>query len=179
VDQQTLPMQQQAMQEYAAARGWEIVHEACDNAPGVKMRPKREAIIKMAKQRKIDAVIVWKLDRWGRSLSDLVSTLEELAAVNVVFVSVTEAIDLTTPIGRAMVGFLSVFAQFERDMLTERIRAGMAHAKSKGKVFGRAPMPEADALRIKELSADLSPQKVADLVGVSRTTVLRVLGRAK
>lgn len=74
-------------------------------------------------------MLVWRLDRWGRSVAGLVSTLQELTALGVGFVSVTEALDLITPAGRAMAGLLSVFAEFEKDITRERVRAGLAHAR--------------------------------------------------
>jgi putative DNA-invertase from lambdoid prophage Rac len=80
---------------------------------------------------------VWRLDRWGRSLPDLVSTLEELNHLGVGFVSLTEALDLTTPTGRAMAGLLSVFAAFEHEILPERVRAGLEHARQNGKQLRR------------------------------------------
>lgn len=92
----------------------------------MKERPQRENLITAARRREIDAVLVWKLDRWGRSLTDLVTTLHELAVLGVGFISLTEALDMATPIGRAMIGLLAVFAQFERDLLRERVKAGIA-----------------------------------------------------
>src|SRR4051794_24193655 len=85
----------------------------------------------------IDAVVVWRLDRWGRSLADLVVTLQELSALGVGFVSLTEALDLTTPSGRAMAGLLGVFAEFEREILRERDKAGIVQARQQGKPHGR------------------------------------------
>jgi putative DNA-invertase from lambdoid prophage Rac len=82
-------------------------------------------------------VLVWRLDRWRRSLVDLVVTLKELAELGIAFVSLTEALDLTTPTGRAMAGLLSVFAAFEHEILRECIRAGIAEARLKGKHLGR------------------------------------------
>lgn len=92
-----------------------------DVGSGVSERKRREQILKSARTREIDAVFVWKLDRWGRSLPDLVVTLNEFAELGVAFVSVPEGFD-----GRAMVGMLSVFAAFKRDILGERIKAGIA-----------------------------------------------------
>ena len=99
----------------------------------------RQRLIDSPRRRDIDVVLVWRLDRWGRSVADLVSTLQELTALEVVFVSVTEALDLTTPAGRAMAGLLSVFAEFERDIMRKRVPAGLAHARSQGKRLGRSP----------------------------------------
>jgi DNA invertase Pin-like site-specific DNA recombinase len=79
---------------------------------------------------------VWRLDRWGRPIAHLVSTLQELQHLGVGFVSLTEALDLTTPAGRAMAGLLAVFAEFDRDILRERVRAGLAHARQQGIVTG-------------------------------------------
>lgn len=83
----------------------------------MKTRPKREELLKIARQRKIDVIIVWRLDRWGRSVSDLIGTIRELTEIGVSFISLTEALDLTTPAGKAMAGMLAVFAEFERDIL--------------------------------------------------------------
>src|ERR1022692_3177628 len=101
-DQQTLPMQISAMRDYAKRRRWTIAVEVKDVGSGATKRPKREELIDAARRREIDLVLVWRLDRWGRSLVDLVSTLKELAELGVAFVSLTEALDLTTPTGRAM-----------------------------------------------------------------------------
>src|SRR5271167_1301666 len=124
-DQQTLPLQIADMRQYAERRGWTVVKEAQDINGGAKQRPKREELIKLAKQRKLDVIIVWRLDRWGRSLSDLTHSLEELRAIKVDFVSVTEGLDFSTPTGRAMAGMLSIFSEFERDVLRDRVRAGL------------------------------------------------------
>ena len=89
-----------------------------------------------AARRQIDVVLVWRLDRWGRSVTDLLATLQELEHLGVGFVSLTEALDLTTPAGRAMAGLLAVFAEFEREILRDRTRAGLAHARQNGKRLG-------------------------------------------
>ena len=104
---------------------------------GATTRPKREKLIESARRREIDLVLVWRLDRWGRSLVDLVSTLQELTALDVGFVSLTEALDLTTPSGRALAGMLAVFAEFERDILRDRVKAGIDQARKEGKPHGR------------------------------------------
>ena len=138
LDQQTLPMQLRALREYTAKRGWTVVEECKEVGSGAAARAIRQQLIDSAKRRDIDVVLVWRLDRWGRSVADLISTLQELTALGVGFVSVTEALDLTTPAGRAMAGLLSVFAEFERDIMRERVRAGLADARLQGKRLGRA-----------------------------------------
>src|ERR1019366_1521601 len=97
----------------------------------------RQAVMVAARAGEIDAVIVAKLDRWGRSLPDLVNTMQELTALGVGFVSLSDSLDLTTPAGRALAGMLSVFANFERDLIVERVRGGMEHAKRHGTRSGR------------------------------------------
>ena len=136
-DQQTLPLQLAQMREYAAKRNWQITHEIEEIGSGAKTRPKREALLKDARRRKVDAIIVWRLDRWGRSVSDLMATIRELSDLGVGFVSLNEALDLTTPAGKAMAGMLAVFAEFERDILRERVKAGIAHSRAKGVKNGR------------------------------------------
>ena len=95
---------------------------------GATTRPQREKLIKAARRREIDLVLVWRLDRWGRSLVDLVNTLQKLNALDVGFASLCEALDLTTPSGRALAGMLAVFAEFERDILRGRVKAGIEQA---------------------------------------------------
>ena len=131
-DQQTLPLQIRALREYPAKRGWTIVAQIKEVGSGASQRELRQALLAAARRREIDVVMVCRLDRWGRSVADLVSTLQELQHLGVGFLSLTEALDLTTPAGRAMAGLLSVFAEFEREILRERVRAGLAHAREKG-----------------------------------------------
>ena len=137
-DQQTLPLQMRAMREYAARRGWTIALQIKEVGSGAAERELRENLLAAARRREIDVVLVWRLDRWGRSLVDLVVTLKELDHLGVGFVSLTEALDLTTPAGRAMAGLLAVFAEFEREILRERIRAGIAEATAERKALGPA-----------------------------------------
>lgn len=116
IDQQTLPMQLRAMREYAARRGWTVALQVREINSGAARREAREKILEAARRREIDVVLVWRLDRWGRSVTDLLATLQELEYLGVGFVSLTEALDLTTPAGRAMAAMLAVFAAFEREV---------------------------------------------------------------
>jgi DNA invertase Pin-like site-specific DNA recombinase len=99
-------------------------------------------------------VLAWKLDRWGYSQSDLITTLQELEALGAGLVSVSKALDFTTPLGCAMLGMLATFAEFERSLLQERIKAGISHARSKSKPFGRPKIPKNVHRQIKGLAAD-------------------------
>jgi DNA invertase Pin-like site-specific DNA recombinase len=175
-DQQTLSPQIRAVREYATNREWTIALQVKEVGSGAADRELREQLLDAARRREIDAILVWRLDRWGRSLADLVATLQELAELGVGFVSLTEALDMTTATGRAMAGVLSVFAQFEHDLLRERVRAGLAEAKLNGKRLGRPRTVDAHAGRIKRLyRAGVSKAEIARRLDLPRTSVRRVL----
>jgi DNA invertase Pin-like site-specific DNA recombinase len=175
-DQQTLPMQLAAMREYVERRGWTVTAEVSEIGSGAKERQKREELLKIARRREIDAIVVWRLDRWGRSLVDLVTTLGELGELGVGFVSLTEALDLTTPTGRAMAGLLAVFAEFERDILRERVKAGIAQARAEGKPHGRPRTASLLKGQIEEMyEAGMSKSEVARRLSIGRTSVRRML----
>jgi putative DNA-invertase from lambdoid prophage Rac len=177
LDQQTLPMQNRTMREYAARRGWTIVMQVREVGSGAAQREAREKLLEAARRREIDVVLVWRLDRWGRSLADLVVTLKELADLGVGFVSLTEALDLTTPIGRAMAGLLAVFAEFEHDVLGERVRAGLAEARLSGKRLGRPQTAALHAGKVRTLyRAGVSKAEIARRLNIGRTSVRRILG---
>jgi DNA invertase Pin-like site-specific DNA recombinase len=114
-DQQTIPLQIRALREYAVRRGWTIALQVKEVGNGASQRQLREKLLEAARRREIDVVLVWRLDRWGRSVADLLATLHELEHLGVGFVSLTEVLDLTTPAGRAMAALLAVFAEFERE----------------------------------------------------------------
>jgi putative DNA-invertase from lambdoid prophage Rac len=175
-DQQTLPLQMRAMREYAAKRGWTVAAQIKEVGSGAAARELREKLLAAARRREIDVVLVWRLDRWGRSLVDLVVTLKELAELGVSFVSLSEALDLTTPTGRAMAGLLSVFAEFEHEILRERISAGIAEARLQGKHLGRPVTVAKKASQIEKLHrAGVSKAEIARRLDISRTSVRRIL----
>jgi putative DNA-invertase from lambdoid prophage Rac len=175
-DQQTLPMQLSAMRAYARRRGWKVALERKEVGSGAKTRPKREEILKAARRRELDAIVVWRLDRWGRSLLDLIGTLRELHAVGVGFVSLTEALDMTTPGGRALAGMLAVFAEFERDILRDRVKAGIAQARKEGRAHGRPPTLQKHTAEIRALFAGgISKRQIAARLSISRASVRRIL----
>ena len=175
-DQQTLPMQLKQMKEYIKNRKWKLTTEVQEVGSGAKTRPKREELLKMAKRRQIDAILVWKLDRFGRSLVDLVTTLNELRGLDVIFVSLTESLDFSTPSGRAMAGMLSTFAEFERDIIRERVKAGIANARENGKPHGRprtAALKTDEAQRLK--TQGLNNSQIARKLKISRGSVINNL----
>jgi putative DNA-invertase from lambdoid prophage Rac len=175
-DQQTLPLQMRTMREYAEKRGWTVAAQIKEIGSGATERELRERLLAAARRREIDVVLVWRLDRWGRSLVDLVVTLKELAELGVAFVSLTEALDLTTPTGRAMAGLLSVFAAFEHEILRERIRAGIAEARLQGKHLGRPVTVGKKAAQIRKLHrTGVSKAEIARRLQIGRTSVRRIL----
>jgi putative DNA-invertase from lambdoid prophage Rac len=169
-------MQLRTMRAYAKQRGWVVDMEVHDIGSGANVRPKREEMLKAARQRKLDVILVWRLDRWGRSLLDLIGTLQELNDLGVGFVSLSEALDLTTASGRALAGMLAVFAKFERDILRDRVKAGIAQARREGKPHGRPPTVQAYAVKVRSLhKAGVSKSEIAKRLRISRTSVRRLL----
>ena len=179
-DQQTLPLQIRAMREYTAKRNWTIAVQIKEVGSGAAQREPRSTLIAAARRREIDVVLVWRLDRWGRSVADLVSTLQELQHLGVGFVSLTEALDLTTPAGRAMAGLLAVFAEFEREILRERVCAGLAHARQQGKRLGRPPSVVHKAIEARKLHQQgYRKTEIARMLEIGRTSVRRLLAQKK
>src|SRR5579872_2306366 len=176
-DQLTLAMQSREMREYAVRRGWTVAVNVREVGSGATKREAREKLLEAARRREIDLVLVWRLDRWGRSVTDLLATLQELEHLGVGFVSLTEALDLTTPAGRAMAGMLAVFAAFEREILRERTRAGLAHARQNGKRLGRPITAGLQATEIRKLHrAGVAKAEIGRRLDIGRTSVRRILG---
>jgi DNA invertase Pin-like site-specific DNA recombinase len=178
-EQQTLTLQRDAMITYAQQRGWTIVVMVEEVSSGARERRQRQELLRAARRRTINAIVVWRLDRWGRSVADLVGTLHELQTLGVGFISLSEALDFTTPIGRAMAGLLALFAEFERDILRERVKAGIAEARRRGTRHGRPPSVAHRTEDVQHLAAaGLSQSAIARRLAISRTSVRRLLGTA-
>jgi DNA invertase Pin-like site-specific DNA recombinase len=168
------------LREFATDRGWQIIGEFVDvGISGSKdMRPQLDALLRQAKARKLDVIAVWKLDRFGRSLRHLVDTLAELEALGVAFVCLSDQIDLSTPAGKLMFHVIGAMAEFERALIQERVRAGLAVARSKGKTLGRPKVRrdhDKDAKRIRQLRDEgQSYREIAEELGRSTMDVHRV-----
>lgn len=175
-DQQTLGLQSEAMATYIKNRGWVATRRIEDVGSGAKDRPGRESLLMAARRREVDVIVVWRLDRWGRSVADLMTTLRELSDLGVGFVSLTEALDLTTPSGRAMAGMLAIFAEFEREILRERVKAGIAQARKEGRSHGRPRTASQRADEVIRLKGErVSHSEIARRLGIGRTSVRRIL----
>ena len=183
-DDQTVDNQRLELEKVAKARGWDVVAIYDDNGvSGAKCREHRtqfDQLSKDATRRRFDIVAAWSVDRLGRSLQDLVAFLGELHAVGCDLYLHQQGIDTTTPVGKAMFQMCGVFAEFERSMIQERVKAGLVRAKANGKTLGRPPL--AAQVRKQILDAKergLSVRKIAEETGVSVGGVHKVLNAAQ
>jgi putative DNA-invertase from lambdoid prophage Rac len=170
--------------EYAAKCDYEVVGIWSETMSGMKVdRVKRKEVMKLARARDIDAVLVTELTRWGRSTTDLISTLNELHSWKVSLIAQNGfQCDLSTPHGKMILGIMATLAEFERDLFSERVKSGVALARSKGKVFGRKPGSKADKYRndIKLLNEDgKSIRVIANQLGLSKNMVERQLEKIR
>jgi DNA invertase Pin-like site-specific DNA recombinase len=177
--EQSTENQRRELEAVARQRGWEVVaiyeDQGISGAKGRDRRPQLDRMLKDAVRGRFDILAAWAVDRLGRSLQDLVATLGELRAAGVDLFLHQQAIDTTTPSGRAMFGMLGVFAEFERAMIQERVRAGLARARAAGRRLGR-PRVQADEEGIrKAVAGGLSIRRTAKRFGVSAAKVQRVL----
>ena len=173
-------MQLTELREFAAKRGWRIAGEFVDvGVSGSKdSRPQLDAMMRLAKTRKLDVITVWKLDRFGRSLRHLVDALAELKAVGCAFVSLRDNLDLTTPAGRMMFHVIGAMAEFERELIRERVKAGLAHARSKGQKLGRPKVrrdhdPDAKSIRRMRADGD-SYGEIAEALDRTKSDIYRI-----
>jgi DNA invertase Pin-like site-specific DNA recombinase len=182
-DQQTVDNQLQELRAWAERGGHEVVKEYTDNGiSGAKARDKRPALDQMLKdavRRRFELVAVWSVDRLGRSLQGLLETLQELHETGVDLYLHQQALDTSTPSGRALFQIMGVFAEFERAMIQERVKAGVARAKAHGVKFGRPTIGEDKERRIRELyRQNKSYRAIAAEVGCGISAVQRVIGVA-
>jgi DNA invertase Pin-like site-specific DNA recombinase len=176
---QTTANQERELREVAARMGCEIVKVYKDHGisgtRGRDGRPQFDAMCRDAARRRFDVVMAWSVDRLGRSLQDLVAFLSEIHALNIDLYLHQQGIDTTTPAGKAMFQMMGVFSEFERSMIQERVRAGLARAVDEGKVLGR---PKVDAKKEAAVRAALAEghgmMRVAKMVGVGTGTVQRI-----
>lgn len=172
---QSCDMQLDDLRRYAGrfARSYEYVEVGVSGAQ--RRRPQLDALMKDAHKRLFDVVLVWKFDRFARSVKHLVDSLEEFRALSIDFISYTEGIDTTTPSGELLFHIMGAVAQFERDLIAERVRAGIAHARAMGKRIGR-PRAYIDSEQTKTLRQQgHSLRRVAQILGVPVSRVRRAL----
>ena len=179
---QTTANQERELREVAERAGWQVVHVYKDHgisgAKGRDKRPAFDALHKAAAQRKFDVVMAWSVDRLGRSLRDLVAFLSEIHAADVDLFLHQQGLNTTTPAGKALFQMMGVFAEFERSMIQERVRAGLRRARQEGKQLGRPRIaPELEARILAALKAPGRTEgvrKLAKRFGVDPSTVQRI-----
>jgi DNA invertase Pin-like site-specific DNA recombinase len=179
-DGQTTENQRRELRAAVERHGWTIAVEFIDHgisgAKGRRDRPQFDALLRAVARKEFDVVAAWSVDRLGRSLQDLVGFLSDLQSKKIDLYLHQQALDTSTPSGKAMFGMLGVFAEFERSIIQERVKAGLARARSKGTTLGR---PKADVVieeRIRELAAQgMGKVKIARTLGVGVSLTQRVL----
>jgi len=171
---QTSDLQKDELTEYCERRGWEIVGPYRDVMSGAKdKRPNLDKLMADARRRKFDAVCVWKFDRFARSTSHLLKALEEFSGLGIDFISLTEAVDTSTPVGKMVFTILGSVSELERSVIRERVISGQRAARRRGVRFGR-PIVEVDTDRALKLRKQgLSWRDIAAEVGVAKDTLIR------
>jgi len=163
------------MRANAERKGWQIASTVEEVGSGAKTRPRREELLRAARRREIDVVVAWRLDRWGRSLVDLIATLQELTALKVGFSLAERGARPNDAGGRAFAGMLAVFAEFERDILRDRVKAGIAQVRKEGRPHGGPAKIVGKTEEIQELARKgLSKSAIAKQLNIGRTSVRRL-----
>jgi DNA invertase Pin-like site-specific DNA recombinase len=174
-------MQTRELEEFCERRGWTIADRFIDvGISGAKSsRPELDRLMAAAHRRRFDVVIVWKFDRFARSVSHLLRALETFRSLGIEFVSLSESIDTSTPVGKMTFTVLGAVAELERDLIRERVRAGVKNARLKGKRLGR-PRSGVSTARIEELrQGGASWRAIARELGVSPPTVQAIAQRCQ
>ena len=178
-DKQTCENQRIALTELCARRGWTVVATYDDNgvsgSTGRDRRPQLDALLKDAVRRRFDVVVVWSIDRLGRSMLHVTQAMADLTTAGVALYSEQQGIDGSTPTGRAMLQMATIFAELERSMIVARVNAGLDRARAKGVRLGRPSVPAKVERAIRQrLQAGEGMLKVAKAVGVGTSVVQRV-----
>lgn len=171
-ERQTVENQVLDLQKYCEARHWTVVETFVDDGiSSTKKRTKLDDVMFLAKRRKIDVLLVWAYDRFARSTIHLINTLDDLRAEEVDFVSFQQQIDTTTPSGRLLYTITAGFAEYERSMIVERVKAGLRRVKASGKHIGRPQLPQEVKDRIRDLhAAGQSYNKIAKQISWVRAS---------
>jgi DNA invertase Pin-like site-specific DNA recombinase len=182
-DGQTVENQRLELEQAAKMSGWEIVGTYDDDGiSGAKSRDHRDAFDRLCKdatRRQFDVVMSWSVDRLGRSLQDLIGFLSELHAVGVDLYLHQQGLDTTTPAGKAMFQMMGVFAEFERAMIQERVKAGLKRARAQGKTLGRPKVSRKTEVAVLAARADgTGKRKIAKQLGIGVSTVTRIIAEA-
>jgi len=179
---QSVEMQTSDLKRYCAQRGFEVFKEYSDQGiSGVKdKRPALDELMSDAKKKKFDAVLCWRFDRMARSTKHLITALEEFRHLGIEFISYQENIDTSSPLGKAMFTIVSAIAELERNILLERVRAGLRRAKENGKILGRPRRVDINVTELRRLrdKEKLSFRQIAKRVKASSATVYKTLQKS-
>jgi DNA invertase Pin-like site-specific DNA recombinase len=179
--EQTTDNQIEQLKQVAAKAGWSVsaVHaDVMSGAKGRQQRPELDAMLKAVTRREVNRVMVWSVDRLGRSLQDLVSTMQEVQAAGADLYLHQQSIDTSTPAGKALFQMCGVFAEFEREMIRERVKAGLERTKAKGTKLGRRPIAPIKVDKVKQMKQEnpsLSVRKLAKMMELSPTSIQNIL----
>ncbi len=178
---QDCALQLRELRTYIKARGWDLAGEYVDTGwSGAKAsRPELDRLMQAARKREVDCILVWKLDRWGRSVANLVASLQELHSLGVRWIATTQGLDTdeSSPVGRLLIHMLSAVAEFERALAQERIRAGLLAARARGVHCGR-PRKIVDRVRVADMrDGGMSYRAIGRKLGISLAMVQRTLQR--
>lgn len=171
LDTQLLPLK-----EYVASRGWNVYEVYTDQISGSKeSRPGLNKMMEDAHRRKFDILLVWRFDRFARSTKQLILALDTFRSLGINFISYQESVDTTTPTGQLMFTLLASFAQFERSIIQERVRAGLEKARAKGKTLGR-PKATIDMKKLNDMrNQGMSLRQISEQLGIPRSTLSKYL----
>ena len=184
-DLQNTEGQEAELKEYAKHRGWEVTRIYRDKMSGAKnSRPALDDLMVDAKKRKTDIVLVWRFDRFARSVSHLLQALETFRTVGIEFVSISEQVDTSTPTGKMVFTVLGAVAELERSLIGERVRTGLRNARAKGRRLGRPPLRELTEELVTKVKRDrrrgrMSFKGLAEKHGVSVWTAFQLCRKAK
>ena len=178
---QTTDNQIEQLKQVAAKAGWSVSAVYADvmsGAKGREQRPELDAMLKAVTRREVNRVMVWSVDRLGRSLQDLVSTMQEVQAAGADLYLHQQSIDTSTPAGKALFQMCGVFAEFEREMIRDRVKSGLERTKAKGTKLGRRPIAPVIVRKVQQMKQEnpsLSVRKLAKMMELSPTSIQNIL----
>jgi len=180
-DKQKVDMQLRELRQYVVRSGWTVCEEFIDQAAtgGNTKRPAFQAMLAAARQKKFQILLVWKLDRLSRSLKDLINTLDELGSLGIDFVSYDNHLDTSTPTGKLVFQIVGAVAEFEKDIIRERVVAGLAAAREKGKRLGRPPIaPNIYDQALAMRAEGLSYKKIGKALNIDEGTIRKRMSKS-
>jgi len=177
--QQTTENQLPPLRKFAKERGWKVIGERIDHGYSgtTEQRPQLIEVMDLARRREFDILLVYALDRFGRSVKHLVNALDEFRSLGIDFCVLNQNIDTTTPAGKLFFTMISGFAEFEAAIIKERVLAGLVRARAEGKQLGRPRTVQLDPRQVRALQKDHSIRQIAGKLGASKSAIHRALAQ--